>query len=84
MQHCGTKYGIYLRGHWQWFDTYQAAAQAEGEALRADVQSNLAQGKNVILTQDQARKSLKELGRKLQVQRVEDRTRSIKSSNENK
>ena len=79
MTRCSDHYGVFRNGKWTWFRSFEEADRVEGETLSAAVQSKIAQGKSVTLTADMAHK-LKDLGKRLQIQRVDERTYNIKSS----
>jgi hypothetical protein len=50
--HCGSQYGVYIRGIWMWFSSYAEAARVEAEILAAQVAKKHNQGERVILTAD--------------------------------
>jgi hypothetical protein len=50
--HCGSQYGVYIRGIWTWFSSYAEAAQVEAEILAAQVAKKRKRGEQMILTAD--------------------------------
>ena len=53
MQTCGSQFGVFVEGRWQWYADYRTAARIEAEELYKKVQTKLVRGGTAILGGEQ-------------------------------